>query len=187
MTHNYGLMLNNLINCSNFTRRPSSHFSIQNETEYELLFETIKTITGLYLMPIVTVLGILGNIFMVMVCHKSKKYSTNIYLIVLSMSDILKLANDFLYFLVNVTNKIDASFSEKLFNFLYLYSHYVFVFTAINTAWMTCAIAVDRFITVSNNRPKPRMSNYYKSIGITLCLLTISALISIPSPLFLCK
>jgi len=157
----------------------------KNDASYEFLFETTKKLTGLYLMPIVTVLGILGNILMVLVCQKSKKYSTNIYLIILSLSDILKLANDFLYFLVNFTNKIDTSLSEKIFNSLYLYSHYVFVFTAINTSWLTCAIAVDRFVTVSNNQPKPRMSSYYKSIAISICLLSVSALISIPSPLFL--
>lgn len=73
---------------------------------YELLFEATKKITGLYLMPVITVLGILGNILIVIVYQKSQKYSTNIYLIILSLSDLIKLANDFLYFVVNVTNKI---------------------------------------------------------------------------------
>ena len=50
---------------------------------------------------------------------------------------------------------------------------------------MTCTIAIDRYITVSNNRPKPTMSSYYKSIVISICLLSVSSLISIPSPLFL--
>ncbi len=77
---------------------------------YELLFEATKKITGLYLMPVITVLGILGNILIVVVYQKSQKYSTNMYLIILSLSDLIKLANDFLYFVVNVTNKIGEKF-----------------------------------------------------------------------------
>ena len=157
----------------------------QREAHYNEVFEITKQITGLYLMPLITVLGIVGNVLIVIVYQKSQKYSTNLYLIVLSMSDILKLSNDFLYFVVNLTNKIDSNLSEKIFNSLYLYSHYIFVFTAINTAWLTCTIAIDRFITVSNNRPKQTLSSYYKSIGIAICLFVVSALISIPSPLFL--
>jgi hypothetical protein len=156
-----------------------------NDSSNEILFELTKKLTGLYLMPIVTVLGILGNILIVIVCKRSKKYSTNTFLIVLSLSDILKLANDFLYFVVNLTNKMDPNLSEKIFNSLYLYSHYVFVFTAINTSWLTCTIAIDRYVTVSGNNHKPRMSSYYRSIGISVFLLSVSALISIPSPLFL--
>ena len=84
---------------------------------YELLFETTKKITGLYLMPVITVLGILGNILIVVVYQKSQKYSTNMYLIILSLSDLIKLANDFLYFVVNVTNKIgeENTFFDLIF------------------------------------------------------------------------
>jgi len=60
-----------------------------NDSSNEVFFELTKKLTGLYLMPIVTVLGILGNILIVIVCKRSKKYSTNTYLIVLSVSDIL--------------------------------------------------------------------------------------------------
>lgn len=154
---------------------------------YSDIFDITKKVTGLYMMPFITIFGIIGNIFIVIVYQKSQpKLSTNIYLIVLSLSDILKLLNDFLYFIVNLMQKIDESLSEKIFSELYLYSHYVFVVTGINTAWLTCAIAIDRYITVSNNRPKSQLqSNYRKAILVSCGLLATSAVISVPSPLFL--
>jgi hypothetical protein len=179
------IRLNNTYSTLTQTTSPSNiSFSIVDHNE--LLFELTKKLTGLYLMPVITMLGIMGNILIVIVYQKSQKYSTNMYLIVLSLSDILKLANDFLYFVVNLTNKMDPNLSEKIFNSLYLYSHYLFVFTSINTSWLTCTIAIDRYVTVSNKRPKSKLvSSYYKSIGICVCILSVSALISIPSPLFL--
>ncbi len=157
----------------------------ESKDTYNDVFEITKQITGLYLMPFISIFGILGNILIVIVYQRSQKYSTNLYLIVLSLSDILKLSNDFLYFIVNFTNKIDRNLSEKIFNSLYLYSHYIFIFTAINTSWLTCTIALDRYITVAKNRAKQPMSNYLKSTWIAIALLMTSAFISIPSPLFL--
>ncbi len=178
-----------LNNNNNNHSTATSNISFSNVGDHnELLFELTKKLTGLYLMPFITILGIMGNILIVIVYQKSQKYSTNMYLIVLSLSDMLKLANDFLYFVVNLANKMDPNLSEKIFNSLYLYSHYVFVFTSINTSWLTCTIAIDRYVTVSNKRPKSKtVSSYYKSIGICVCILSVSALISIPSPLFLGK
>ena len=159
--------------------------SLNSGDEYLRIFNITQQITGLYLMPFISILGIIGNIFIVIVYHKSKKSSTNLYLIVLSMSDILKLFNDFLYFVVNLTNKLDPALGNKIFNNLYLYSHYIFLFTAINTSWLTCTIALDRYIAVVKSRGKMENGSYFKSIIITVFLLFISAVISLPSPLFL--
>lgn len=166
-----------------------TEFSIttKNDTaEYSELFHITQQITGLYVLPFIIVFGICGNIFNVVVFKQSKKCSTNFYLIVLSLSDILKLVNDFNYFLVNFISKLDSDLGNKVFNTLYLYSHYIFVVTAINTSWLTCAIALDRYLIVASKGDKnSKHNNYIKSIVISLSIIVTSIIIAVPSPLFL--
>lgn len=157
----------------------------KHDDDYESLFKFTQKITGLYLMPIVSILGILGNILIVMVYSKSKLSSTNIYLITLSLSDILKLANDFLYFIVTLINIFNASMGDQLFKSLYLYSHFVFLFTAINTSWLTCAIALDRYISIVINKKLNQQPGYFKTILANLIIFILSAISSVPSPVFL--
>lgn len=160
--------------------------ALSDAESHRYLFDTAQQITGLYLLPVISCIGIFGNVCNVLVFTHSKKYSTNAYLIALSLSDILKLANDFVYFLVNLVGKIDQDLGEHLFKSLYLYSHYIFVLTAINTAWLTCIIAIDRYITVSSrNQVKTSEANYFKSILISVIITLLSCLIALPSPLFL--
>lgn len=160
--------------------------NINNEDEDRELFEIVREITGLYLLPFIIVFGIFGNVCNMLVYSHSKKSSTNVYLVALAISDIIKLVNDFIYFLVNLVGKLDPVLSQHLFSSLYLYSHYIFVLTAINTAWLTCTIAIDRYVIVSSkNQVKTSEMNYLKSILISMAILFVSCLIAVPSPLFL--
>ena len=155
------------------------------DDDYETLFRITQKITGLYLMPVVSVLGIIGNIFIVIVYAKSQLSSTNIYLITLSLSDILKLANDFLYFIVTLINLFDTNLGESLFKGLYLYSHFIFLFTAINTSWLTCAIALDRYISIVRNKRLNKQPGYVKTVIVNIAIFILSSIVSLPSPLFL--
>lgn len=148
-------------------------------------FELTQLITGLYLLPFISLFGITGSLFNIFVYKNCKKYSTNVYLIALSTSDILKLLNDFLYFLVNLVTKLDPGLGNKIFNHLYLYSHYVFVLTAINTSWLTCTIAFDRYIILLDKNGKQRQQEYFTSILISILIALVSSIIAIPSPLFI--
>lgn len=164
------------------------HFVNKDELEFdEKLFNISSQITGLYLMPFICIFGVLGNVLNVIIYQQSKKNSIHLYLVALSLSDILKLANDFLYFIVNILNKIDCTMGENLFKSLYVYSHYIFLFTAINTSWLTCAIAVDRYMSIVQNLNKNvyAVRNYNRSLYISFFIFFLSALVSIPSPLFL--
>ncbi|CAF0783679.1 unnamed protein product [Brachionus calyciflorus] len=162
----------------------------QNQTqldvvEYKKLFEYTQLITGLYLLPFISVFGIIGSFFNILVYKNSKKYSTNVYLIALSVSDILKLINDLMYFLVNLISKLDKSLGNYFFNKLYQYSHYIFVMTAINTAWLTCSIALDRYFILMYNRGHQKYRKYFFSILMSIFIAFVSCVIAIPSPLFL--
>lgn len=154
-------------------------------THYIKLFENTQLITGLYLLPFISLFGIIGSIFNILVYKNSKKYSTNVYLIALSLSDIVKLVNDFLYFLVSLVSRLDSSLGNFFFNKLYLFSHYIFVTTAINTAWLTCSIALDRYFILMYNRGHQKYRKYFFSILMSLFILLMSSIIAIPAPLFL--
>ena len=118
------------INVSNATLPASESF--------KQFYEVMAEITGIYLFPFISVFGIIGNIFVIVVYAKSKIYSTSLYLIALSLSDILKLLNDLLYFLVMFISKFDSNVGEQIYLFVYSYTHYIFVFTALNTSWYVC-------------------------------------------------
>ena len=106
------------------------------------------------------------------------------YLIALSCSDIVKLANDLAYFLVTFTSKINPDLGEKLFFILYRYSHYIFVITALNTSWLTCAISIDRYYAVVKYNSRKIKSNYLQAFAVSIIICISSILISIPAPLF---
>lgn len=147
---------------------------------YQQFYEIMREITGIYLFPLISTFGILGNIFVIIVYAKSKIYSTSFYLIALSLSDILKLLNDLAYFLVMFITKIDEKMGEQLFLLVYNYTHYIFVFTALNTSWLVCAIAIDRFLTVVKQKFIDPTKVFF---SISLIIL-LSLLLAIPAPLF---
>ncbi|RNA33346.1 FMRFamide receptor-like [Brachionus plicatilis] len=157
----------------------------ENKIEYIKLFEHTQLVTGLYLLPFISLFGIIGSIFNILVYKNSKKYSTNVYLIALSVSDIVKLVNDFLYFLVSLLSRLDSALGNYFFNQMYLYSHYIFVTTAINTAWLTCSIALDRYFILMYNRGHQKYRKYFFSILMSLFIAMMSSVIAIPAPLFL--
>lgn len=160
------------INVSNATLPASESF--------KQFYEVMAEITGIYLFPFISVFGIIGNIFVIVVYAKSKIYSTSLYLIALSLSDILKLLNDLLYFLVMFISKFDSNVGEQIYLFVYSYTHYIFVFTALNTSWLMCLIAFDRYITVVKQRFMDQ-TKVFISISV---ILVLSILFAIPAPLF---
>lgn len=158
--------------------------ALQNNDEYLYFFENLREITGLYLFPFIGVAGIVGNILIVIVYSKAKKYSTNVYLITMASSDILKLANDLIYFLVTLITKLNPILGEQMFFILYRYSHYIFVFTSLNTSWLTCAITIDRYFAVVKHNTRKIKSNYLQSFLICMTIYVCSAIGALPSPFF---
>lgn len=168
------------------TELNSTHLQtkVKNDDEHLKFFETLREITGIYLFPLIGIFGIIGNIFIVIVYSRSQKYSTNVYLIALSCSDIFKLANDLTYFLVTFVTKFNPILGEKMFFILYKYSHYLFVVTSFNTSWLTCAISLDRYFAVVRHNAKKIKSNYLQSFLISIIISFVSIVAAIPAPLF---
>ncbi len=170
------IMMNETMNTT-FGVRPPLTYGKQ-------FYESTRILTGLYLYPILCIAGIFGSCVNFIVYKQSKKYSTNIYLIALSLSDLLKLLNDFMYFIVNLFMEIDGSMGEILFHKIYSYTHYVFVFSGLNTSWLTCAIAFDRYIMICGHHIRNKPFSNIQSISTILLIVLVNSILSVPSPLF---
>jgi len=166
----------------NMTLNTTTHINTVSTKyeDYQKFYEIMREITGIYLFPFISLFGITGNIFVIIVYAKSKIYSTSFFLIALSASDILKLLNDLAYFLVMFITKFDPKLGEQIFLLLYSYTHYIFVFTALNTSWLVCTIAIDRYLTVV----KQYMINQTKVVVSILVIFILALVFAIPSPMF---
>lgn len=146
--------------------------------EYEAFYRVAQEITGLYLFPILCIIGIIGNVLTFIVFMKFKpRSSTNVYLTALALSDTIKLLCDFLYFIVVMLDKIgQPDKSQAVFTTLYPYAHYVLNFSLCNTAWLTVSVAVERYIYMKY----PERANTICTITrakITCTVVWISALL----------
>ena len=110
------------------------------------IFEAIQMICGLYLIPIVSIPGLIGNILciIVFVTNNAERFLTTQSLVFLAITDTMKLSNDLLYSVVLIIKKIDQKIGNKIFLMLYRCCHYINTVSTLNTAWLTLIIAIER-------------------------------------------
>ncbi|XP_067936833.1 FMRFamide receptor-like [Watersipora subatra] len=156
-----------------------------NSSEYlkhKEFYESAKKITGLYLFPIICILGIIGNVLTFIVFIKIKpRSSTTVFLTTLAISDTIKLVCDFLYFIVVCLEKTGhTTISHQTFVALYPYAHYTLNFSLCNTAWLTVAVAVERYIYMKWPERANTICTVTRST-ITCCIIWLSSmLVAIP-------
>lgn len=117
-----------------------------NSDDYKYLFEAIQTMCGLYLIPILCIPGLIGNILciIVFVTNNTERFLTTQSLIFLAVADTIKLFNDLLYSLVLIVQTVNQEIGKKIFLMLYRYCHYINTVSTLNTAWLTLIIAIER-------------------------------------------
>ena len=102
-------------------------------------------VTGLIVFPVFCFLGLMGNIFIIVVLlQKSSQTSTNVYLTALAVSDTIKLINDSLYFLTVLLLRMDEMVGNRAFGYLYPYAHFIFNMSTCVSSWLTVSVAVER-------------------------------------------
>ncbi|CAF1544435.1 unnamed protein product, partial [Didymodactylos carnosus] len=109
------------------------------------IFETVQHIIGFYLIPIICLPGLIGNILCICVflSDTMKRFSTTKFLLYLAISDTFKLSNDLLYSLVLIIQSINTEFGQELFHMLYRYCHYVNQVVTLCTAYLTLILAIE--------------------------------------------
>lgn len=139
-----------MLQTSMFTTNCTSGEHVRRVYEqYERFYILARFITGLIFYPIVCLFGLAGNALSIAVMsRKQMKSSTNVYLLVLSISDCIKLISDFLYFMVILLMHLDPPSGYKTYGFMYPYCHYIFNSSLCISAWLTVSVALERYIYV---------------------------------------
>jgi hypothetical protein len=117
-----------------------------NKNQDKELFEGVQIICGLYLIPLVCVPGLIGNILciIVFITNSMQRFLTTQFLLFLAILDTIKLSNDLLYSIVLIIQAFDQQLGKKLFLRLYRYCHYINTVATLSAAWLTILIAVER-------------------------------------------
>ncbi len=132
----------------------------------------------LYIPPILLILGTVGNVlsFLILMRQSMRRYSTYIYLAILSITDTLVLYIGLLRLWVGELTGYDlrdqADWICKLINVVgYTVSDY--------SVWLIIAVTVERFVAVCYPLKAPSMSNHRKACLVICSLLCVLFLINI--------
>ncbi|CAL1536280.1 unnamed protein product, partial [Lymnaea stagnalis] len=106
-------------------------------------------VLGFCLIPLLSVLGIVGNVFnMVVLCRHGFKKSTNIILVSLSLSDFLFSFLNIAYRLKNLMPYFDQNVGTTVTTFSYILIYpMINIFLCLSLLHVT-AIAIERFVAV---------------------------------------
>jgi hypothetical protein len=110
------------------------------------LFESVQILFGFYLIPIVCIPGLIGNILciIVFITNSMQRFLTTEFLRFLAISDAIKLSNDLLYSIVLIIQTVDQQIGKEIFLKLYRYCHYVNTVSMLCAAWLTLSVAIER-------------------------------------------
>lgn len=156
----------------------------RGDEHYQHFYDLAQLITGLVFYPTFCIFGLTGNILSIVVLRGRKTQSpTNSFLIALSVSDGIKLANDLCYFLVILLLQTHPTSGERLFGWLYPYAHYFFNMSICITAWITVTLAAERYVMVCHAARAKQLCNMTRA-HVTIAMVFVSmTVLSIPSAL----
>lgn len=141
--------------------------------------ERARIITGLYLYPIISIIGIVGNILCIVVLNqKDMRSSTNIYLTALAVSDLLKMLNDFMYFPAMILH----GQTDVLYINYYSIGYFISQFSAMGAAWLTVIVATERFFMVVHPGQRDKCFRPSVSTAMVHSMLTFFCILVLMSP-----
>ncbi|CAF4169437.1 unnamed protein product [Rotaria sp. Silwood2] len=144
-------------------------------------FENIQIIFGLYIIPIVCLPGLIGNILciIVFITNSMQRFLTTQFLLFLAISDTIKLSNDLLYSVVLIIQAFTQQYGKKLFLILYRYCHYINTVSTLCAAWLTLIVAIERYVLCSGNSQK-RVFVQRNSRIICYSIIFCSLIVALP-------
>ncbi|KAL3880892.1 hypothetical protein ACJMK2_033098 [Sinanodonta woodiana] len=158
-----------------------------NETHHKRednFFATAQFVTGVIIYPILCFPGIVGSIFTLLVLyHKDMATSTSVYLSALALSDLIKLLNDLMYFVVILLVRIDPVKGQITMSKLYPYTHYIFNVAVCITAWLTVSIALERYISVCHPAKAKDLCTIPRARAVSVSVFIVMIILTIPSAL----
>lgn len=159
---------NNVTNTSTTDGSPFKDFYVQ-----------ARFITGLILYPICCLFGGIGNVISIIVLSK-KSSSTTVYLASLSISDLVKILDDVLYFATILTLQVDADIGQKMYTIIYPYTHYLFHAPMCISAWIIVFVAAERFVCVCYPTKAKSYCTIRNAKAITITIAVVLCVLNIP-------
>lgn len=162
----------------------TSTLNATSAPEFKDFYDNAQFVTGLICYPTICMIGLIGNIFIVVVfAQKSMATSTNIYLSALAISDIFKLINDLLYFLTILLVKVDPPSGSKMYGFLYPYAHFIFNMSVCVSSWLTVSVAVERYLLVCHPAHAKGLTTIPRAKIISAVCFVLMTAVAVPSAL----
>ena len=150
--------------------------------QYKNLYMTSQFITGLILYPLFCLMGFCGNILTVVVLLAWRRVasSTDVYLISLALADFIKIIFDFFYFLSILQIKLDLHEGSNFCAQLYPYAHYFFHMSVYCSAWITVAVAFERFIFCCKPIYRFSINSLAFAIKTSVLIFVLTTVTSLP-------
>ncbi|XP_074653704.1 FMRFamide receptor-like [Tubulanus polymorphus] len=168
----------------NQNRPPDVATGVNPNDQYESFYQGARYATGLVSYPIVTILGITGNaLSLVVLSRKKMATSTNVFLSALSVSDLIKLVTDFMYFLVLAIDQYDTKTGNRALTLLYPFAHYIFNMAVCITAWLTVSVSAERYISVCHPTRAITLCTIQRARIVSASVFILMAVLAIPSGL----
>ena len=173
-----------LSNISGLLENMTATLNDSEAEPYKDFYDKAQFITGLICYPIICFYGLMGNIFIIIVfAQKSMFTSTNVYLMALAVSDMIKLINDSLYFLTVLLSHTHPPSGNKAFGYLYPYAHFIFNMSVCVSSWLTVSVAVERYILVCHPTRAKTLTTIPRAKVISVVCYIIMTSVAIPSAL----
>ncbi|KAK2140578.1 hypothetical protein LSH36_1301g00001 [Paralvinella palmiformis] len=176
----------NTSSCVPYPTTAPSHGSGMNGTSgadpHAEFYRWSQFVTGVILYPIVIVIGLTGNtLTLIVLRHRKMLTSTNVFLAALAVSDIVKLLNDTLYFLVSILLRRHPVAGNRMLGYMYPFSHYIFNESVCVSAWLTVSVAVERYISVCHATRARVVCTVYRARLISAAVFLVMSLVAVPS------
>lgn len=149
---------------------------------------SMRTLTALILYPIFCFVGIPANIIgAVVLLRERKKSATTIILLSITVSDLIHIVNDFLYFVcILLETIVDVKTSRQALAVMHPYTFYLYYTTITCTAWMTVTLVVERYINVYHASKAKQICTFTRAIYTSIGIMVVTIAISIPYGLDMC-
>lgn len=171
-----------LSNCTMSSIENPGEGNKTEESEYSAFYEQSQFITGLILYPLCCIPGIIGNtLTLIVLTQKTMRTSTNAFLGALAMSDMIKLLNDLIYFIVLLIGRTYPSVAKTAFGYIYPYAHFVFNLAACVSSWLIVSVAAERYIMVCHAAQAKTLCTRRVAIIVSGTIYVCMTLLAIPS------
>lgn len=154
-----------------------------NPANLRKLYKTLEYVQDIYILPIVCVVGIIGNSLVASVLYRRRgSNSSFLYMFAIVFFDILSLVSDISLPIATLLGKTNSLFvkdvSAKLYFWSKVFVSYILRGTAFNTL---CVLSVERFIAIRYPLKLKSSLTVKRPIIFLICSFMLSVCVTLPT------